>query len=160
MDKIIKFSDLEDTDGVSKQLEEIFFANHPGSDFQAFVGTYYQDFPDHFFIALEGEVVTGYLAICPDTKSFIKTSFFEYYQAFVDLYEDHPAHLHINIRQSHQGLGVGSKLLAHAKKEVEFSLHTITYKDDRNVDFYLKNKFSIVTVRDYKSKALIFLSNQ
>ena len=157
--KILTFNDVAQPNKAVEALREIFFENHPGSDFESFTQYYYENFPTYFLISEIDCEIAGYLAICPDTSAVLGDLKYEYYRLFADLYDKYPAHLHINVKQKFQGQGVGSELLAYAKNNIAIDLHTITLKGHANAAFYLRNSFSLVDTRELNQKELIFLSN-
>tara|TARA_B100001248_G_scaffold261746_1_gene254028 strand:+ start:34049 stop:34531 length:483 start_codon:yes stop_codon:yes gene_type:complete len=156
---ILRYQDLEQASRARRALRQLFLKLYPQGDVFAFLEYYYQNYPECFYLAMKSEQVLAYLAICPDTSAALAELKYDYYHLFSDYYQEHPAHLHINVDPSMQGQGLGSRLLDYAKKDLAKSLHAIVAKGEDNVHFYLKNGFQPVAVRKLQEKELIFLSN-
>src|SRR5690606_24657037 len=109
-------------------IEEIFFLTANIENFSSaqarekfkhkYFGLYLERFPELVKVALAGEKILGYCLGSPYTdKSFYP------YQAhlplFDDLYQQFPAHLHINLHPDAQGLGIGQKLFHYWQVSVQ-----------------------------------------
>ena len=133
------------------------------------LGPYLKDHPkdSHFFLAQESDGETiGYLLGTTNSHSFVKS--FEdrvkVYSLYEDLFDDYPAHLHINLSPKCRGKGVGSQLMTKfldfLKSEKVKGIHLVTSKAARNVSFYEKNGFSFRSERTPKSHTFLFLGQQ
>jgi ribosomal protein S18 acetylase RimI-like enzyme len=139
-------------------LKKIFWLNTSAqissemkAEFEIKYLTYYlSNYADFSLVAVDVEDnVLGYIIGAPDTLGdlfFLKN--FSYLQSFTHLMGQFPAHLHINLAQSSQGLGLGSILIQHfcdgLANKVISGVHLITNKDARNVSFYQKNNFKLI----------------
>lgn len=157
---------------IYSKLEEIFWktVESPPSDEKKRTEILNKYFENYFennlpvFYATSGDEVLGY--ILGDLKTnesyYLKT--FPYYENLKSEIQNYPAHLHINCDPSSQGRGVGSLLLAHfenfcAQNDAQ-GIHLITSKEARNVSFYLKNSYQVLTPFDYKGVSLLFLAKR
>jgi GNAT superfamily N-acetyltransferase len=115
---------------------------------------------DVVFVAAEGERVLGYILCQLDTLAK-KSEWSPHLALFADLYEQYPAHLHINFRSDSRGAGLGSGLVKALEESLlrrnTRGLHLITAAEARNVSFYNKNGFSHQVAREWKSSALLFM---
>src|SRR5690606_39065913 len=101
---------------------------------------YLKSYPETTWCAVDGDKVLGYLAVCPDTLSFLEKRPLQSLMLFKDYYREYPAHLHMNTHPSARGQGIGSKLIEHAQGRLaEMGLagwHLMTTEGERNVEFY------------------------
>jgi ribosomal protein S18 acetylase RimI-like enzyme len=115
---------------------------------------------DVVLVATEGERVLGYILCQLDTLAH-QSEWSPHLALFADLYEQYPAHLHINFRSESRGGGLGSALVVALEKMLAQrnikGLHLITAAHARNVSFYNKNGFSHQVAREWKSSALLFM---
>lgn len=125
-----------------------------------YFGFYYEKFPGFCWYAQKENKGLGYCLGTPVTDS----SFFVYQphlEVFNDLYEDFPAHLHINLHPDSQGLGIGKLLIEKwedvARAHGARGMHIMTGVDARNKSFYLRQGFTTEVVRNYKGHPILFM---
>ena len=133
------------------------------------MGPYLQDLPSEtlFFLAKDDDdVVQGYLLLAQDSKLFLEafSNRAKSYQVFSDLFEEYPAHLHINLTPNCRGQGVGSKLMksliVHLTEQKVEGVHLVTSPDARNVSFYRSNGFLVEEQRPLRSTPLLFMGQK
>jgi GNAT superfamily N-acetyltransferase len=80
------------------------------------------------------------------------------------LFNEYPAHLHINCHPSSRGKGVGSELLKHffykLKKIDSVGCHVVTTTSSLNVSFYKKNGFNFELEKQYNNSPLLFMGRR
>jgi GNAT superfamily N-acetyltransferase len=114
----------------------------------------------------ENGMTQSYLMGCQDSAAAAK--FYETrilsYLLFQDLFEQFPAHLHINTSPALRGQGVGSKLIRHYLEQLKKigikGVHLITSPDAANVDFYKRNGFNYSCLRGWRDSELLFLGQE
>ncbi len=154
-----------------KQVKEIFFESSVKKQFKnqiekdefyyKYLGYYQDKYPSLFYCAVNGDKVLGYICGVTNTKNeleLIKLN--SHLRSFEKMYDDFPAHLHINMHFEARGLGLGSKLLTKFISALQSSevsgLHILTSPNAKNVDFYKKMvltfiKNSILRLERYSS---------
>jgi GNAT superfamily N-acetyltransferase len=157
-----------------KDLEEIFFLTSKvplktEEDkkflFQRYAEPYIENWPDYVFFACDEKTgrTMGYLLGCTEAKhaEAIISPLQKSYELFGDLHKKYPAHLHINIHPDFQGHGVGTFLvqefIVELKKLGSRGVHILTAPDERNVNFYFKNKFKFRIEREINGKSILFM---
>lgn len=127
-----------------------------------YLGFYQQHSPSNFFALFQDELLMGY--ICGVLDSSDQSELFElhpYYNLFADLYDQYPAHLHINFSLQATGQGLGSLLIQHfeehLKKQKVSGVHLITSPQARNVHFYQKNGYDFLVERNFKESSLLLM---
>jgi GNAT superfamily N-acetyltransferase len=87
-----------------------------------------------------------------------------YLTQFKKYFITYPAHLHINLTASAQGLGLGSKLLATLEQFLLskncLGLHLITGEKDKNVRFYERNYYKKVALGNNAAHAILLLGKK
>ena len=124
-----------------------------------------EKYPDFVFCALEkngaGTEVLGYILACPTVQKDFKNLDQKGLDLWKEFYSDYPAHLHINCAEKARGKGVGSKLLRCLEerlKEREISgLHLVTAKGARNVGFYERNSYRVLSEKELSGIPLLLL---
>lgn len=155
------------------EVVEIFFESSGISQFKdqkhqddfryKYLDYYLKKFPELFFVMVENQKILGY--VCGAYISSECEELYEkisHYQLFSDLYSQYPAHLHINTHHLARGKGIGAMLLKQfidsIRKDCEtYGVHIITSATSRNVNFYLKNGFSKIEVRDFNNSQLLMM---
>jgi GNAT superfamily N-acetyltransferase len=157
-----------------KDLQDIFFLtaktplkseDEKKSLFQKYAQPYIEHWPDFVFFACDEKTgrTMGYLIGCVDAKQAqeVISPLQKSYDLFSDLHKKYPAHLHINIHPDFQGHGVGTFLvqefIVELKKFGAKGVHILTAPNERNVDFYFKNKFKFRTERQLNDKPVLFM---
>lgn len=111
-----------------------------------------------FLISLRGEDVLGYICGSRNSKKELKLyELLPHYSLFEDLFEQFPAHLHINLCDSSRGLGIGSKLIEEFEALVSTGIHLLTSPKARNRSFYLKNNYLNEYSRSFNNHELLFM---
>lgn len=170
---IVPYSRRAGLPRIERALDEIFFATSVTRDFhdeaaraafrERWLGRYLVHFPDCVLLAETAAGGTvGYLAGCPDDAS--RLPFFAdvaYYAAFAAACARYPAHLHVNVRQSERGRGVGRALVAAyctllATRGVG-GVHAVTAAGASAVAFYRRCGFATVAEVTHDGRALVFL---
>lgn len=156
-------------------LSEIFFLNaqvplndekEKSSFFQKYAEPYIRLWPDDVFFArdIATNKTLGYLIGCRDSQeaSPVFEPLLKSYSLFSDLFKKFPAHLHMNIHPDHHGRGAGSFLVQEYILELRKfgvkGVHLITSPEQKNVDFYLKNKFTYQVERNFNGRPLLFMA--
>lgn len=168
LDKIVNLE-------IINQIKDIFFLTSPRKTFKDEIEkeqffdrwvSYYINFrQDTFFVALalnEEPKVLAYLTIEPDSLGTL--DFFSdhpHYLIFKDLYQQFPAHLHINTHPLAQGLGIGSMLLTQAEKVLKSKsicgIHLITSPVAKNTHFYRRNGYLFEDQRSLNNVDYLFM---
>lgn len=161
-------------ESVLEQIKEIFYMSSDKKTFQneeektnffkKWCGDYVDFFPEYVFLAIKEGDLLGYLTGADDTLSAMSILKVPGLKVFEDLYQEYPAHLHINAHEKSRGLGVGSELVMSfenvlRKKNVR-GLHLITSEHARNTSFYNRNGFLYHELRKLNSYELFFMGKQ
>jgi len=153
------------------QIFEIFlsqssYLSHSSEEqlgyFNKWVELYHSKWPDWFFVAIQDNMVLGYVCACPNSVDALPAISFTSYHLFKDYYEKLKLHFHINVKLGQTGSGIGSRMLQHLKmvslqKQVE-NCHIITSEHEKNVEFYLKNGFTIVGTQSLGKHKLLLMA--
>ncbi len=98
--------------------------------------------------AAESQVVMGYVCSLADTRAHPELyRLAPHLSLFDDLYDEFPAHLHINVTAAGRGLGLGARLIEVLENRLQQGelqapgLHLITGEGARNVTFYRRTGF-------------------
>ncbi len=107
----------------------------------------------------------GYVVGCPvDPRRVPCFSDVPYFQAFTDLLDRYPAHLHVNVASNRQGEGIGRALVARAveacRVEGASGVHVVTAADAGNQRFYESCGFSGVAMRPMEGRSLVLLGRR
>ena len=129
--RIRAYSDLEAPEALRSQIEEILLVSaNPrrvadeasrAAFLDRWLTPYLEAYPEQLLLALEeaedGQVL-GVLNGCPDSAgATVFRDLHPYYRLFADLYEDYPAHFHVNCHPEHRGRGLATRLVATAVAE-------------------------------------------
>lgn len=154
-----------------KDLREIFDLNAKSPTpelFDKYARPYIENWPDDVFFAcdLASKQTMGYLLGCRDSRkgAEILSPLLKSYSVFEDLFPRYPAHFHINVHPRFHGRGAGTFLvqdyLVELKKSGVKGVHIVTSPDERNVDFYLKQKFIYQLARPFNDRNLLFMGTR
>ena len=114
--------------------------------FKRWCGDYIEHYPHYFYLMFENQKLLGYLSGCLNTIESFSILNVPGVRLFSDLYNDYPAHLHINFSSDCRGKGLGSVLVEHYLYECKSNkvkgVHLITSQDAKNVSFYRKLGFT------------------
>ncbi len=100
-----------------------------------------------------GPVVYGYICGVADTREHRELyRVAAHIPVFDDLYEQYPAHLHINLTAASRGHGLGGRLITDLEERLRRDyrsrgIHLVTSEGARNVSFYRKNGFTVEVPR-------------
>lgn len=153
--------------------EEIFFLSATTQQFDSdeerrafldrWTGYYRECEPQHVYVAVfPGGAVAGYLTGCVDSRLARRLyRDIPYYALFEDLFEDYPAHLHVNVHPQWRSRGVGSRLVDAFVEECGTTgtagIHVVTAPRLPNVAFYRDNGFTATEQRIWRDRQLLFL---
>ncbi len=157
-----------------KQIKDIFFQASSVTSFSSeesknkffnrWLGQYLDQFPENTFVALEENIVLGYITGCLQTLEMWHSLDQSNLELWRDHYQEYPAHLHINCHADARGKGVGANLLSafedHCLKLGVSGLHLITLSSARNVNFYLRNGYIEVDRQGESPDFLVFLGKK
>lgn len=157
-----------------KQIKDIFFQASSVTSFSSeesknkffnrWLGQYLDQFPENTFVALEENIVLGYITGCLQTLEMWHSLDQSNLELWRDHYQEYPAHLHINCHADARGKGVGANLLSafedHCLKLGVSGLHLITLSSARNVSFYLRNGYIEVDRQGESPDFLVFLGKK
>jgi ribosomal protein S18 acetylase RimI-like enzyme len=175
MFEIKKLSDLDDDEKIKalESIEEIFFISSSKKDFEStekknlffkrWCGDYQTFYPKEFFLAYEEDKLLGYLSGCSDSLRAQDELNVPGYSIFQDLFNNFPAHLHINFHPDARGKGLGSLLVNHyikvLRKNGVKGVHLVTSPEAKNVSFYDRLGFTHTYTREFKGSPLYFMGN-
>jgi ribosomal protein S18 acetylase RimI-like enzyme len=171
---ITRLSELRQTPEQFAQIEAIFFETstrktfidpQERAEFQYKYLDIYLKHPEWVFLAVSpDEKIVGYLIVASSTTEehfSLLASLENFRKPIESLY---PAHLHINLTAQARGLNVGSKLLASMEEKLKEAgiagVHLVTVKTARNVSFYQKNLYELVSETQVNGVTLWMLGKQ
>lgn len=171
MTSITSLAELDNKFLFLQQVEAIFFEASSLKEFsslerkQAFYQRWckdYQDFyPQEFLIMSQGQKVLGYLSGCKDSGAAVGKLEVPGYALFADMFDEFPAHLHINFHHDCRGMGLGGQLvncyLNQLKHQGVRGAHLVTSPGAQNVSFYQKLGFEHKLQREFKDMPLLFM---
>lgn len=158
-------------EALKPQIFEIFLSqsNYKSHSFeeqqnyyQKWVEIYYSKWPEWFFVCIEKDTVLGYLCACPNSEKTLTDISFKAYHLFKDYYQKYAMHFHINVKPGQTGSGIGSQMLQYLQqiarsKQID-SCHIITSAHEKNVGFYKKNGFLVVSTKVLGTHELLLMS--
>ncbi len=122
--------------------------------------------PQHTFVAVHDSgramgYITGCFNSAAATELFDKV---ESYKVFASLYNQYPAHLHINVRSEFRSVGLGGILLEKLELACRRSgvrgLHLVTAEGNRNVSFYEKYGFAEAARAEVNGRTLLMMGKR
>ena len=123
-----------------------------------YLGYYKENYPEFFLVATFENKVLGYICGSPNSLDDSELlGLLPHFGVFKDLYDDFPAHLHINLARASRGMGVGSKLVQRFESICRGGVHLITSPTARNKSFYLKNGYNFNDIRVFSGSDLLFM---
>jgi GNAT superfamily N-acetyltransferase len=171
--EIAAIDDPPEEEEVEEALSEIFFANATRRDFaslaerEAFqhrwLDRYFYRYRSTCFYARDPDRrPIGYVVGCPvDVRLVPCFSDVPYFQAFDDLLDRYPAHLHVNVAAERQGKGIGRALVLRAveacRAEGAAGVHVVTAAGASNVGFYARCGLVEVARRTHGDRQLTML---
>lgn len=165
------FFETLDQDSELKSIEDIFFEatskkeftspEHKASFFKRWCGDYLHFYPEQFLLMKEEGKLLGYLSGCQNSREALLKLNVPGHAVYQDLFDNFPAHLHINFHHSCRGRGLGSDLInAYCEKLLRQSvkgLHLITSPEAKNVSFYHRLGFLHQVQREYNGMQTLFM---
>jgi GNAT superfamily N-acetyltransferase len=144
------------------------FADEPArNSFKArWLDRYLNHYIDSFFIArADDDVLIGYLAGCLENP--ILNPLFndlDYYRMFAPYCASYPCHLHVNVAANSRNHGVGAALIeafaAQASNIEAPGMHIVTNEGARNIRFYERNNFRILSTSHSNGLRVVFMGRQ
>ena len=129
--------------------------------FKRWCGDYITHYPQYFYLMFEDNKLLGYLSGCLNTNESMSVLNVPGVTLFSDLYEDYPAHLHINFSAECRGKGLGSILVGHFLDKCRLKqikgVHLITSFDAKNVTFYRRLGFNKEFPRPHSNFTQLFM---
>ncbi len=162
--------------GLVPGIDAIFFATAlrvypPGPERDAFrerwLGRFLEAENDVVVVALDaGDRVVGYLAgtleNAAESRRFADMPHFK--EHFATSCAQYPAHLHINLAESHRNRGLGARMIeafvACVRNAGLPGLHVTTGRGMRNVGFYLQCGFREIAALERNGGAMVFLGRK
>ena len=157
-------------------VEDIFFASsrvqifadeRTRDSFKArCLDRYLNHYIESFFIARAHDgVVIGYLAGCLENPMLnLLFDDLGYYKAFAPHCASYPCHLHVNVATDYRSLGVGAALIeAFARQASNVQapgMHIVTNEGARNIRFYERNNFHILSTTYSNGTRVVFMGRQ
>jgi ribosomal protein S18 acetylase RimI-like enzyme len=159
-----------------REVQEIFFISSSVKTFESeekkisffkrWCKDYMDFYPNDFFIMRESDTkkVLGYLCSCENTPASLLQLDIPGLSIFNDLFEQYPAHLHINFLPECRGMGLGSKLVEYyiqvlIKKNIK-GLHLVTSPTALNISFYRRLGFTDEHTRVFGKVPLLFMGKK
>jgi GNAT superfamily N-acetyltransferase len=155
-------------------IEEVFFLSasrrvFPSNReralfFERWIGYYRDHEPDGIYLSLPPSGrLEGYLTGCRDSRAATRLyGDVDSYRLFEDLFDEYPAHFHVNCHPEFRGLGVGTRLvnafLDACKGGAIRGVHVVTAVDADNIGFYRKCGFDFAVARYWRGRGLLFLA--
>ena len=157
-------------------VENIFFASsrvqifadeQTRNSFKAqWLDRYLNHYINSFFIVRADDgVLIGYLAGClenPMPKPLFND--LGYYKAFAPYCGSYPCHLHVNVAADYRNHGVGTTLIeafaAQASNAQAPGMHIVTNEAARNIRFYERNNFRILSTTYSNGAQVVFMGRQ
>lgn len=129
---------------------------------------YYRDCESALFLVARDDIgVCGY--ICGVARTREHQALYpisDHLPLFDDLYDEYPAHLHINVHARTRGQGIGAKLLRSFEEALAGAtpatsgVHLVTSAGARNVSFYLRNGYTFTVERALGGAGLLFMGKR
>lgn len=174
MIKIVTFDILSEDEKINKfeEIKDVFFLSTSKSVFDSpeqkeeffnkWCGDYLRIYPQWFFLVInQDKKLLGYLSGVLNTNEGLKFLRVPGIKYFLHLYDQFPAHLHINFHPDARGLGLGSILVRYyldflQERGVE-GVHLITSPEAKNVNFYRRLGFVYVEEFSTEKMELLFM---
>jgi GNAT superfamily N-acetyltransferase len=175
MTRIVCFADIGHSADVREALDRIFFENAATPDFfdddsrrayhDFWLRRYLQHSPDSCFIAFdESDEVAGYIAgsLLSDKEPLPGP---DYYRLFPgNFLEKFPAHVHVNVRESKQGQGIGRTLVdafrTHCRENRMAGFHAVTRANRRPAHFFVRCGMTVQARVLWHYRQVVFVGEQ
>ena len=174
--RVVRLMDEANWKSLLPVVENIFFATsriqifadeQARNSFKAkWLDRYLNQYIDSFFIARADDgVLIGYLAGCLENPTL--NPLFDdlgYYKAFAPYCASYPCHLHINVAAGYRNHGVGAALIAEFATQASNvqapGMHIVTNEGARNIRFYERNNFRILSTAYSNGARVVFMGRQ
>lgn len=172
--RLIDLSDSLRSKAIS-DLKEVFFLTSSKQKFVSdaereqffnhWTAYYLQQQPQFTYLAFdEHDSLSGYLTGCRESLTAIEFIQHGSLKLFSDLFEDYPAHFHINCHPRTQGRGIGTQLVNTFLDDLlQLSVrgvHIVTSPHAQNVNFYKRNGFHFTEERHLGEAPLLFMGRK
>jgi len=173
---ISRLTEIADKDSLMPALDAIFFEASATKSFasskeraafrERWLGRYLSGEPQWAYVARDaGGAVVGYLVgSIDDPRRSGRYGDVGYFLDFAELTADYPAHLHLNLAESHRNRGIGAQLIgafaADAARAGASGMHVVTGSGSRNVRFYERNGFRELARATFNAHEVVFLGRK
>ena len=173
MTEIKKISDLQMSEmlEIENDIRFIFYQSssvkvfrdedHKKYFYEIWCGDYVKNYADNFYLLFHEGKLLGYLSGSLDTAASLSKLRVPGLSIFQNLFNEYPAHLHINFHPDARNRGLGSHLVNfffnECKKEGINGVHLITSPDSKNVSFYRRLGFDHEEKREFNNSTLLFM---
>lgn len=155
------------------EMREIFFESSMKKSFlnedeknffyQKYLGFYVEKLPSWIYVAFDKKVL-GYIVSSPASHDEELYSLQPHLKLFENLFDDYPAHLHINCHVETRGQGVGGQLIHAIFDKMKLNrvkgIHIMTVPQSENRNFYRKNDFLFETQSLFNGTPLLFMGKK
>ncbi len=149
---------------LSTSIKEFSSPERKEAFFKKWCGDFIRLYPDHFYLMIEEKKLLGYLSGCLNSLQAKTVLEVPGYTVFEDLFDDFPAHLHINFHPDCRGRGLGSHLVEKFVEDLQslkiHGVHLITSPEAKNISFYRRLGFTHEVVRSFNSSPLLFMGKK
>ncbi|WP_408096712.1 GNAT family N-acetyltransferase [Peredibacter sp. HCB2-198] len=171
---VVPFLAVKDRAEVLLQVREIFFESSTRKEFkdeierdaffEKYVGFYLRHYPELAWVGILGDKVLGYIVAAPKSTDTELCKIQPHLKAFEALFNEYPAHLHINCHHESRGMGLGSQLVKALEGELKASkiagLHIMTGSDSANRNFYKKLGFDFESELPFRGVPILFMGKR
>lgn len=170
---IRRWADLQDRAASLPGLDHVFFSSSATQSFASdearaafrwrWLGRYLDGHPSlvHVALAPSSEIVGYVCGTLDDPALSGRFDDIGYFASIAHLTRRYPAQLHVNLAPAHRGHGLGARLVgafcADACAAGVPGVHVVTGRGMRNVEFYLRNRFTEAGAFDWNGRVLLFL---
>ncbi|MFA6235713.1 MAG: GNAT family N-acetyltransferase [Bacteriovorax sp.] len=146
---------------VSSSLKEFSSEEKRTAFFRRWCGDYIKLYPDQFLLMMEDDKLLGYLSGCLNSSSAAPMLEVPGFNIFSDLFEQFPAHFHINFSPACRGRGLGTSLVEHFCDDLKLQgiqgCHLVTSTGAANISFYHRAGFNYEVQREFHQSKLLFM---
>jgi GNAT superfamily N-acetyltransferase len=150
---IRRWTEISDRQRLVPAIDEVFFEAALRKTFadqderdafrERWLGRYLEHDPQWAYLALDGDVVAGYLVGSIEDPATTARFSDIAVPEFAKFAAEYPAHLHVNLAPAYRNQGIGGRLIeafaADAARAKAPGLHVITGLSARNVAFYQRH---------------------
>lgn len=151
---IVNLPGVRDPRAARAAITDIFFRSSVRQSFESdeararflatWTGWYLSEGAADVWLSLDDAgTVIGYLTGCRDSRAARPLfTTVPRYDAFADLFDRFPAHLHVNVHPDHRNGGIGAALVEHFAAVCGTGVHVVTGAGARNAAFYRRHGFT------------------